>query len=50
MEKCPEAHTSYYGDVSICNLNGKVCLLEGDNECPYYEEFLAEMKESNEEQ
>ncbi len=43
--KCPDARHSWYNGMALCNLNDKMCLLEGDNECPYYEDYLKELKE-----
>ena len=42
--RCPDARTSWYQDVDLCNLNDKVCLLEAGDRCPYYEEYLEELK------
>jgi len=41
--KCPDAKVSWYNGMWICNLNGKLCLLESGEECPYYEEYLEEL-------
>lgn len=42
--KCPESRPSWYDHTPLCNLNSKICLLEGDNECPVYEEYLKEIE------
>jgi len=48
IPKCPDAKVGWYSGMWICKLNGKLCLLEVGEECPYYEEFLEEL--SKEEQ
>ena len=45
--ECPEVRRKRAGDESydICNLNTKSCLIEhGLYVCPYYENYLEEMK------
>lgn len=38
--RCPDARRAF--DLDVCNLNDKICLLEGGEKCPYYEQFLVE--------
>jgi hypothetical protein len=45
--KCPDARISWYNSTWICTLNDKLCLLEGNNKCPYYEEYLEELREEH---
>lgn len=42
---CPDARNKPYYPIIICNLNDKPCLREQDLDCPYYQEYLAELKE-----
>ena len=44
--RCPEVRRSWYNGVDLCNLNDKICLLEGPNECPYYNDYLKEVEAS----
>ena len=40
--KCPESKQSWYDGTRLCLLNNKICLLESDDFCSYYEEWLLE--------
>ncbi len=43
--KCPDARSSWYNGVALCNQTDKICLLEKDTECSDYKDYLKELKE-----
>ena len=43
--KCPGSRRSWYNGVALCHLNDKICLLETDDTCEDYEDYLKELKE-----
>ena len=45
--RCPDASTKYF-EVTVCNLNDKMCVRESGWDCPYYNEWLEELKKEEE--
>ena len=46
--ECPESTKSWYDGTRLCNLsNGRICLLESDFTCEYYDEYLTEFRRDN---
>lgn len=50
MEQCPESKQTAYYPAARCNLNDKPCVLELGWNCPYYEDYLVEIKKETEEE
>jgi len=46
-KQCPESIQSWYSEFPRCNLNDKMCVLAEEEgvTCPYYEDYLDEIRE-----
>ena len=49
-EPCPELALRTVDGIDYCKLNDKLCVREGGDTCPYYEEYLQELKEEKEDE
>ena len=48
-EPCPEQKQVRFGNLD-CRLNDKLCVRENEDTCPYYDEYLQELKEEKEDE
>jgi len=48
--RCPDESTKFYGGITICNLNDKHCVRDSGWGCPYYNEYLEELKKEEDEE
>ena len=48
VEPCPDR--KYHNGLDFCKLNDKLCVRENEDTCPYYDEYLQELKEEKEDE